>query len=263
MTRKLKRTSDFELSLILRRDGFIRPPREAQRTWILNQALKEFSDDLNHLDILARAFVPGTESPGIEDRTQGGLTDEQIMEDWQIPIMRAMADAVAAPGKRVLEIGFGRGVASGFVQERTPASHTIIECNDSVVTRFHDWRKQFSERDIRLIHAKWQDAMDKAGQFDGILFHTYPLNNDEFVEQIANSVTFAEHFFATAANHLEPDGAFTYLTNEIDSLSRAHQRALFHHFRAVELSVVRGLQVPTETKDAMWGDSMVVVKAIL
>ena len=41
----------------------------------------------------------------------------------------------------------------------------------------------------------------------------------EFVEFVANSSTFAEHFFSTASQHLRPGGRFTYLTNEIDSLN--------------------------------------------
>lgn len=261
MTRRIKRTPDFEISLTIKRDEFLRPPRDAQRAWILNQALREFTDDLDHLDKLARSFVPGSESSGIEDRTQATLEDSEIMEDWQIPIMRAMADAVSTEGARVLEIGFGRGVASGFVQDRRPATHTLVECNDSVVARFHAWKEQYRDRDIRLIHAKWQDATDRLDVYDGILFHTYPLNNDEFIETVGGSATFAEHFFATASKHLAPGGAFTYLTNEIDSLSRAHQRALLRHFARIQLSVVDGLEVPAETRDAMWGQSMVIVKA--
>ncbi|NIP94473.1 MAG: class I SAM-dependent methyltransferase, partial [Akkermansiaceae bacterium] len=59
---------------------------------------------------------------------------------------------------------------------------------------------------------------------------TYPLTEEEFVNYVAQSSTFAEHFFDTAAAHLRPGGVFTYLTNEIDSLSRAHQRALLKRF---------------------------------
>ena len=83
----------------------------------------------------------------------------------------------------------------------------------------------------------------------------------EYVEQIANSTTFAEHFFEHAANHLRKGGIFTYLSNEIDSLSRSHQRILFKHFDSIELSMVSNLNLPQQVKDQWWTDSMVIVKA--
>lgn len=261
--RRIKRTKDFEASISITNDAYIRPPRDAQRSWLVNRALKEFADDLDDLDSKAKEFIAGSESGGgLPDRLTGSLTDDEIMEDWQIPVMRAMAQAVATPGGEVLEIGFGRGVASEFIQQYRPKVHTIIECNASVVERFEHWRGGYTDRDIRIIHAKWQEATDHLEKYDGIFFHSYPLDNDEFVEHVALSTTFAAHFFPTASSHLAEGGAFTYLTNELDSLSRAHQRLLFHYFTSFTLSVVRGLEVPKDSADAQWGDSMVIVKAI-
>ena len=78
---------------------------------------------------------------------------------------------------------------------------------------------------------------------------------------MASSVTFAAHFFPVAAAHLRPGGVFTYLSNEIDSLSRAHQRLLFAHFRSVRMQRVP-LVLPPDVRDAWWADSMVVVEAV-
>lgn len=260
--RRLKRNKDFELSITINNDGFIRPPREAQRSWLVNRALKEFTDDLEDLNAKAREFVAGSESAGLPDRMTGALSDDEIMEDWQIPVMRAMAETVTPHGGHILEIGFGRGVASEMIQQLNPGIHTIIECNDSVVLRYENWRAGHSDRDIRLIHSKWQDATDKMGDYDAIFFHSYPLNNDEFLEHVAHSPTFAAHFFPTAAAHLVQGGVFTYLTNELDSFSRGHQRLLFQYFSSFSLSQVQCLEVPEETGDAQWGDSMVIVKAV-
>jgi guanidinoacetate N-methyltransferase len=112
-----------------------------------------------------------------------------------------------------------------------------------------------------LVRGKWQDALASLPAFDGIFFQTYPLNEQEFLEFVARSVTFAEHFFPTAAQHLRPGGAFTYLSHEIDSLSRSHQRLLFKHFSSVQLGL-QPLRLPADCKDLWWADSMVVVKAI-
>ncbi|MGK0189368.1 MAG: guanidinoacetate N-methyltransferase [Verrucomicrobiales bacterium] len=260
--RRLKRTQDFEASITITNDAYIRPPRDAQRSWLVNRALKEFADDLGDLDAKAKEFVAGKESAGLPDRMSGILTDDEIMEDWQIPVMQAMAETVTPANGHILEIGFGRGMASEMIQQLGPEIHTIIECNDSVVQRYAQWRATHAERDIRLIHSKWQDATDQMDAYDAIFFHSYPLNNDEFLEHVAHSPTFAAHFFPTAAAHLVEGGAFTYLTNELDSFSRAHQRMLFQHFSSFSLSQVTALDVPDETGDAQWGDSMVIVKAV-
>ena len=96
------------------------------------------------------------------------------------------------------------------------------------------------------------------GVYDGIFFHTYPLNESEYLDQALNSATFAEHFFSAAARLLRAGGVFTYLTNEIDSLSRRHQRALFRHFSDISSSLVK-LEVPHDVRDTWWASTMVAV----
>ena len=65
------------------------------------------------------------------------------MEEWQIPLMQAMAEVVTETHGDILEIGFGYGVSATLIQEQSVRSHTIIECNDSVVERFFEWKELF------------------------------------------------------------------------------------------------------------------------
>ena len=81
------------------------------------------------------------------------------------------------------------------------------------------------------------------------------------MKNVHGRVTFAEHFFETAAKHLHPRGVFTYFSNEIDSLSRGHQRALFKHFSSFSLRLIN-LKLPDDINDTWWADSMVIVKAV-
>lgn len=260
MTRRLRRHPDFDVTLEIKNEAFIRPPRDAQRNWLLKRALAEFVWDLEDLDALASRFVAGSDEHRLPDRTQAVLAEQEIMEDWQVPIMRAMARIATAAGGDVLEIGYGRGVASEFIQKGSPRSHTVVECNDAIVTAFHGWRSSHPEADIRLIHRRWQDATDQLGMYDAVFFHTYPLNEEEFVDYVSGSVTFAEHFFETASTHLRDGGVFTYLTNEANSLSRQHQRLLFRWFSSFRLSVV-DVTPPVDSRDDLWADSMVVIGA--
>ena len=261
MTRKLKRTRAFDLSLDIKDDVFLRPPREAQRNWLLNQFLREAAEDLQSLGRLAERFVPGGERDLPDDMRTADLTDEQIMEDWQLPLMREMARIATHTGGDVLEVGFGRGVSATLIQDHGVRSHTIIECNESIIGRFEAWLDGYADRDIRIVPGLWQDVIGGLGQFDAIFFHTYALDKDESVDLLVRSVTFADHFFSTAAGHLADGGIFTYLTNEIDSLSRSHQRLLFEHFRSFRLHVVP-LELPADVRDAWWADSMAVIEVM-
>ena len=106
---------------------FISPPREAQRRWLLGRAVQEFVEDLQDLDVKASSFVRGTDlrlGPQPRDSTHASLREQEIMEDWQIPLMRVMAAHVAQAHGDVLEIGFGRGVSAELIQQIGVRSHT-------------------------------------------------------------------------------------------------------------------------------------------
>ena len=262
MTRRIKRHKDFEISLQIKDDDFINPPRQTQRNWLLNRAIKEFTDDLINLDHISHSLIRGGEQTAFDDRTQKNLADQEIMEDWQIPLMEKMAAIVSQTHGDVLEIGFGRGIASGYIQNYGVKSHTIIECNNSIIEKFHLWQQQYPNVEIKLVPGKWQDVIPQLEEYNSIFFHTYPLNQEEYIAYVAQSITFAEHFFPTATKLLRKDGVLTYFTNEIDSLSRTHQRLLFQYFSSFSLSMIKPLNIPEDSRDALWADSMVVIKAV-
>jgi guanidinoacetate N-methyltransferase len=184
------------------------------------------------------------------------------MEDWQTPVMKAMARYACENHGEVLEIGFGRGVSAGFIQAEGVTSHTVIEPNrHSIEAHYQPWREKHAGKDIKLVEGRWQDVLDQLKTYDGIFFHAFPLNEKEFVEHILKSITYAEHALPALARLLKPGGICTYLTTEVDSLSRRHQRLLFKYFDEVSMHVV-DVDVPADTKDAWWAPSMVVVKAV-
>ncbi|MCG2590805.1 class I SAM-dependent methyltransferase [Rhodohalobacter sulfatireducens] len=263
--KRIKRTEAYEVSLDIKDDHFIDPPKLAQRNAVINRALKEFCADLNALHEQTKNFVPGETSAndfvGFAEREQAQLSDQEIMEDWQIPLMEAMAKAITNRGGDILEIGFGRGVSADIIQKYPIESHTIIECNTSVIEEyFNPWKAAYPDKEIRLVEGLWQDTIDELGSFDGIFFHTYPLNEDEYMEYVHASITFAEHFFCYASEHLKPGGAFTYFSNEIQSVGREHQHLLLKHFSSFNVSVLP-LDLPENVKDTWWADSIVVIKA--
>jgi amino acid adenylation domain-containing protein len=267
----IQRRSEFDCYLKINKEEFLSPPRKNQRNWLLRRALDEFSDDLIQLDDIAKRFVSGSDRIDIEQTwaesqaeykpTELIIEGQQVMQDWETPLMKAMADIATESGGEVLEVGFGMGISASFIQERHLKSHTIIEFNQEVMDAFEHWRSRYADRDIRLVRGRWQDVVEGLSEFDSVFFDAYPASEAEFEESVVNSITFAESFIPVAAKLVRPGGVFTYYTNEIDSFSRRHQRFLFQHFRSFTLSVVRSLR-PPEDCHYWWADSMAVVKAV-
>ncbi|WP_298917457.1 amino acid adenylation domain-containing protein [uncultured Nostoc sp.] len=261
-SRRLRQFSNFYICLEID-ENFINPPQKFQRNWLLKQSIDELADDLIHLDALSRRFVAGNQTTSKQAESSTSIFEsQQIMEDWQIPLMQAMANIITETHSNVLEVGFGRGVSASLIQDKGVKSHTIIECDDAVSEAFYHWKTHYTEQDIRLVKGKWQEVKDQLGIYDGIFFHANILNEEQLLEDVVESVTFAEHFFPTAVEHLREGGVFTYLTHEIDSFSRRHQRLVLKYFSSLTLSIVEPLSLPEDTKDLWWADSMVVVKCI-
>ncbi len=267
----IQRKPEFDVYLKIHHGEFVTPPKQNQRNWLLRRALDEFSDDLVALDAISKRLVSGSERVGIEQGWTGSRADytpteliiegQQVMQDWEAPLMKAMADIATESQGDVLEVGFGMGISASYIQAGRPRSHTIIECNQDVMQAFVAWSAGYPDRDIRLVQGRWQDVVDGLGRFDSVFFDTYPASEAEFEESVINSINFAEAFVPAAAGLLRPGGVFTYYTNEIDSFSRRHQRFLFQHFSSFTLSIVRSL-LPPDDCHYWWADSMAVVKAV-
>ena len=83
------------------------------------------------------------------DEVPGVLLDDQgapVMMNWESKIMRETAQVLLPiVGKgRVLNIGFGMGIVDGYLQERNPESHVIVEAHPAVIQRMKDlqWDKK-------------------------------------------------------------------------------------------------------------------------
>lgn len=270
----IRRFPQFDVQLKLKDEEFINPPKEAQRNWLLRRALDEFTSDLKHLDVQSRRFVAGSARPRLETVPWGAhhaeydehnlfIAGQQVMQDWELPLMDAMAKVVTESHGDILEAGFGMALSATCIQKYGVRSYTIMEANDEVVKRFHEWKKQFPGRDIRLLHGRWHDTHHQLEDesMDGVFFDTVPTFEDEYLREVIDNVVMAEDFFPVAARVLRPGGIFTWYTNEIDTLSRRHQRLIQKYFRSFEVTVCRPLY-PPEDCHYWFADSMVVVKAV-
>jgi len=102
----------------------------------------------------------------------------QVMMEWEKPYMEAIIDEIKPTGD-VLEIGFGCGYSATQIQHYNPKSHTIIECDTTVIQRCKNWSEKY--KNINIIHNTWQKALSSVGEFDFIFFDDYPLETFEEV----------------------------------------------------------------------------------
>jgi guanidinoacetate N-methyltransferase len=260
-------TFSVQLSLS---DAFMKSASEHQRDVLAKRTEREIAADLRALDTASKTFVAGSERPkmklGLRDAepvyTESGLVldGQQVMDFWQEPLMAALVRALGVRGRSVLEIGFGLGISANKIQQEHPALHTIVECNRWIFAKLEEWKKRQANADVRTLLGCWQDVEDRLDVYDCILADPYPLDESQFEAKWLNDVTFAAHLFPFASRHLRPGGSFTYFSNEFDSLGREHQRELLKYFSRFEVTVVSGLNVPSDCQ-YWWTSTMVVVRA--
>jgi type IV protein arginine methyltransferase len=114
---------------------------------------------------------------------------EQVMMDWEIPLMQAHAQVVCHNQGDILEVGFGMGISSTYIQQLNPTSHTIIEIHPQIFARAQEWASD--KPNVTLIFSDWYDCVDTLSTYDGIFFDTYgDIHYQEFnqyVPQLAKS----------------------------------------------------------------------------
>lgn len=266
-----RRTDNYELYLHLPDDRFVKTPRASQRNWLLQRALDELGADLDALDRVAEHCVAGSDRPPIEADLSATAVEyredelriggQQVMQAWERPLMQAMAAIAAESHGDVLEVGFGLGLSATALQASGVRSHTIVEANPEVRKALERWRVESARSRVSVLAGRWQDVELPAGAFDAVLFDAYPTSEEEYQSDVLESTTYAGAFFDTALRVLRPGGVFVYYSNEIDSLSRRHQRSLLERFRSFSVSRVDNLRPPADCQ-YWWASSMAVVKAV-
>ena len=120
---------------------------------------------------------------------QDRILDEigaEVMMSWETPMMKKHAEIVTENGGDILEIGFGMGICSNFIQQHQIKSHTIIEIHDEVFEKLLLWAKD--KPNVIPIKGSWVDSIPNK-QYDGVMVDTWKDNqNEEFKKLIPKHV---------------------------------------------------------------------------
>lgn len=142
-----------------------------------------------------------------------------VMEDWERPYMKKLAEIASSNGGTVLEVGFGMGISANFIQSATIDRHIIVEANGDVAKRAREFGRT-ARHPVTVHEGLWEDVISEIpdGSVDGILYDAYPLEECE----IMNQARFAD----TAFKKLRPGGVFTYFSDESEWYQEDHFETL-------------------------------------
>lgn len=148
------------------------------------------------------------------------ILDEPVMEEWETPYMKELADIVCKNGGVILELGFGMGISADFIQKNNIAKHIIIEANHDVAEKARKFGKT-AKHTVEVLEGLWEEVIGQIPDetVDGILFDTYPLSDKELYQNHF-------FFFPYAYNKLKKGGIFTYYSDEVKTFSKVHLEKL-------------------------------------
>ena len=133
------------------------------------------------------------------------ITDnnKEVMMSWEAPIMEKSAEYICQSKGDVLEIGFGMGICSDYIQSQDVNSHTIVEIHPQVIEKLKVWSED--KDNVTIVEGDW-DSLE-LGTYDGIFLDTFAdYSLDKFKE------------FAIAKSN--PSAKITYWNNFADNRNK-------------------------------------------
>ena len=101
------------------------------------------------------------------------ITDEfeaEVMMNWEAPIMEKSAEFICHNSGDILEIGFGMGLCSDYIQAQGVNSHTIVEIHPQIIERLNAWAS--GKSNVTIIEGDW-NSVGGLSTYDGIFIDTY------------------------------------------------------------------------------------------
>ena len=112
----------------------------------------------------------------------------EVMMSWEAPIMEKSAEYICESKGDILEIGFGMGICSDYIQAQGVNSHTIVEIHPQILEKLNEWAK--GKDNVTIIEGDWLTCginyyVDK---YDGIFLDTFGDESWDSFKTFANTV---------------------------------------------------------------------------
>lgn len=162
------------------------------------------------------------QAPAVYDEHTLKILGKEVMEDWETGYMHALARIATSRGGVVLELGYGMGISASAVQAAVIDSHVVVECHPEVIKKcVTDNADALTSGRMHVFSGLWQDVTPRLASesFDGILFDTYPIKQDEMIGPHM-------YFFDEAHRLLKPGGVLTYYSDEATGFRPSHMERL-------------------------------------
>ena len=129
----------------------------------------------------------------------------EIMMDWEDSIMKKSAEFICHNKGDILEIGFGMGICSDYIQAQGVNSHTVVEIHPQIIEKLKVWAD--GKSNVIIVEGDWNDV-NGLSTYDGIFIDTYGDDN--------------WHSFKSFALNKAKDGAKITYWNNFESENNEH-----------------------------------------
>ena len=105
----------------------------------------------------------------------------EVMMNWEAVIMEKSAEYVCHNNGDILEIGFGMGICSDYIQSQGVNSHTIIEIHPEIIERLKVWADALGKAKSGAKITYWNNFTDKRNEhsFDSVSFDDISVTPDD------------------------------------------------------------------------------------
>ena len=95
--------------------------------------------------------------------------NKEVMMSWEAPIMEKSAEYICESKGDILEIGFGMGICSNYIQAEGVNSHTIVEIHPQIIEKLNVWAE--GKSNVTVVEGDWDSV--ELSTYDGIFIDTY------------------------------------------------------------------------------------------
>jgi len=125
-----------------------------------------------------------------------------VMMDWEAPMMSASAAYVCEGGGDILEIGFGMGMASNYIQSHSIDSHTICEIHPQIITKAQEWAS--GKSNVTIVTGSWYSNIAQLSTYDGVFWD-------------AGFTSDVQHLSSSISSLVKSGGRFTWYNNTYEA----------------------------------------------